>query len=230
MLVGPDDGLATTSPPDYPITVPPDGLLIDQPGHPLDIVKAVDDAVGLVDDDCAALLEDAVRTLDARTLRSYLSQKFFRAHLRRYSTRGRQAPVYWQLAIPSGGWSAWLYAPRFGREMLYALVTLADHRLASAASRIQSLEEDVGGSARQRAKAIDAERTLVAELREMRDDVARLAGLGWQPDLDDGFVLCAAPLARWFPKNAWRQLADQLAAIRQGNHPWAAVHRFRDLL
>lgn len=230
MLVGRDGGLPTAGQPDYPIRIPPDGLLIDEPGHPLDIMKAVEDAAVVVGDDCAALLEDALRTLEARTLRSYLSQKFFRSHLRRYSTRGRQAPLYWQLTIPSGGWSAWLYAPRLGREMLYALVTLADHRLASAASRIQSLEEESDGSARQRAKAIDAERTLVAELREMRDEVARLAGLGWQPDLDDGLVLCAAPLARWFPRSTWRQLADHLGAIRRGDYPWATVHRFRDVL
>jgi hypothetical protein len=176
------------------------------------------------------LLADAVSLVGRRTLREYLAKAFFREHLGRYSKSRRQAPVFWQLAIPSGGWSAWLYAPRFSREMLYAVVTLADHRLASAAERIRSLQDDTSGSSRQRAKDVDAERTLAAELEELRDDVARIAGLGWQPDLDDGFVLCAAPLAKWFPRNTWRQLGEQRTAIKEGAYPWATVHKFRDLL
>jgi hypothetical protein len=114
--------------------------------------------------------------------------------------------------------------------MLYALVTFADHRLANAAERIRSPQDDAIGSARERAKAIDEERTLAVELQELRDDVARLAGLGWQPDLDDGFVLCAAPLAKWFPRNAWRQLSEELSAIKSGAYPWATVHKFREVL
>jgi hypothetical protein len=176
------------------------------------------------------LLADAVSVLNRPTLRDYLARAFFKEHLSRYSESRRQAPVYWQLTIPSGAWSAWLYAPRFSREMLYALVTFADHRLANAAERIRSPQDDAIGSARERAKAIDEERTLAVELQELRDDVARLAGLGWQPDLDDGFVLCAAPLAKWFPRNAWRQLSEELSAIKSGAYPWATVHKFREVL
>ena len=46
----------------------------------------------------------------------------------------------------------------------------------------------------------------------------------------DGFVLCAAPLAEWFPRNTWRQVTDELSAVRQGDYPWASVHKFRDAL
>jgi hypothetical protein len=114
--------------------------------------------------------------------------------------------------------------------MLYAVSAAAEHRLVGANERIQALQEGVSGSARERSKALDQERTLTAELREFRDDLVRLADLGWQPDLDDGFVLCAAPLGRWFPRNAWRQLTEQLAAIKNGDYPWATIHAFRDSL
>jgi hypothetical protein len=114
--------------------------------------------------------------------------------------------------------------------MLYAVVTLADHRLAGAAERIRLLQEDTASSDRQRARAVDEERNLAGELRDLRDDVGRLAGLGWQPDLDDGFVLCAAPLARWFPRNTWRQLGEELASIKRGDYSWATLHKFRDSL
>lgn len=230
LLIG-EDGFPTSMPPaGYPIVPPSDGVLLDQPGHALDLAAALEAAarVALVSDD---LVADAVEVLGKRSLRDLFQKAFFKEHLSRYSKSRRQAPIYWQLALPSGSWSAWLYAPRFSRGMLYAVVTLADHRLAGAAERIRSLQEDTdGGSDRERAKTIDAERTLASELQELRDDVARLAGLGWEPDLNDGFVLCAAPLARWFPRNSWRQLGEQFAAIKRGEYPWATVHKFRDAL
>ena len=168
--------------------------------------------------------------LGRRSLRDYLTKAFFKEHLSRYSRSRRQAPVYWQLTIPSGAWSAWLYAPRFNREMLYSVVTLAEHRLARAAEQIRALQDDDTMMARQRQKAVDQERTVVSELEDLRDDVARLARLGWHPDLDDGYVLCAAPLGRWFPRNTWRQLDEELAAIKKGAYRWAAVHEFRNVL
>jgi len=230
MLVG-DGGFPTTAaPPGYPVALPPDGVLLDEPGHALDLVAAVEVAARVAVPNGEELLADAVSVLGRRSLRDYVAKAFFKEHLGRYSKSRRQAPVYWQLTVPSGQWSAWLYAPRFSREMLYAVVTLADHRLALAGERIEALQRDDTTSARQRQKAVDAERTLAAELQELRDDVARLAGLGWQPDLDDGYVLCAAPLARWFPKNTWKQLAEQLAAIKKGAYPWAGVHEYRDEL
>jgi len=230
MLLG-EDGFPTSGlPSGYPISFPSEGVLLDQPGHRLDLPAAVEAAarVALVGGD--DLVADAVEVLGKRSLRDLLAKQFFKEHVGRYSKSRRQAPIYWQLTLPSGTWSAWLYAPRFSREMLYAVVTLADHRLAAAAEKIRALQEDAAGPERQRARAIDEERTLASELQDLRDDVARLAGLEWQPDLDDGFVLCAAPLARWFPRNSWRQLGEQLAAVKRGEYPWATVHKFRDAL
>jgi len=210
--------------------IPPDGVLLDESGHALDLVAAVEAAARVAIPNGEDLLADAVSVLGHRSLREYLAKAFFKEHLGRYSKSRRQAPVYWQLALPSGQWSAWLYAPRFSREMLYALVALASHRLAVADERLQAFEGDDTLSARQQQKALDEERTLAAELQELRDDVTRLAGLGWQPDLDDGYVLCAAPLKRWFPKNTWRQLDEQLTAIKKGAYPWAGIHQYRDAL
>ena len=230
MLVG-DDGFPTTVVPSgYPLPIPSDGVLLDEPGHTFDLTSAVESAARVAIPNQEALLDDAVAVLGGASLREYLAKAFFKEHLGRYSKSRRQAPVYWQLALPSGQWSAWLYAPRFSREMLYALVALAGHRLALADERLRAFQGDDTLSGRQRQKAVDEERTLAAELQELRDDVARLAGLGWQPDLDDGHVLCAAPFARWFPKNTWRQLDEQLTAIKTGAYPWSGIHQYRDAL
>jgi hypothetical protein len=228
MLVGEDRLPTTSAPADYPLLLPPDGILLDEPGHSLDMVAAVEAAARVAIPNGQDLLADAVSVLGRRSLRDYIAKGFFKDHLARYSKSRRQAPVYWQLTISSGMWSAWLYAPRFSREMLYAIVTHTDHRLATSVERSRNLHDDETLSARQRQKAIDEERTLASELQELRDDVSRLAGLGWHPDLEDGYVLCAAPLGRWFPGNTWRQLGEQLSAVSKNAYPWAGVHEFRD--
>ena len=230
MLVGQDGCPGVSAPDSYPLVLPPDGVMLDQLGHARDLPTALEVAARVTLPEGESLLADAVDVLGKRSLRELLARGFFKEHVSRYSKSRRQAPVYWQLTIPSGSWSAWLYAPRFSREMLFAVVALADHRLAGAAERIRSLQKDTAGSDRQRATSVDAERTVAGELQELRDDVARIAGLGWQPDLNDGFVLCAAPLAKWFPRTAWHQLSEQLASIKRGDYPWATLHKFRDAL
>lgn len=232
MLVGTDGFPGSSAPPGYPLSLPPDWVLLDEPGRSLDLVGAVEAASEAASTAGDQLLADAVSVLGRRSLREYLAKQFFRDHLSMYSKSRRQAPVYWQLTIPSGGWSAWLYAPRFSREMLFAVVREADRRLAAGAELIRGweAEQSAGRSARDAARRIDAERTLIEQLTELRADVARVAGLGWEPDLDDGFVLNAAPLSRWFPKNTWKQAAEALGEIRAGSYEWSTIHRQRGQL
>ena len=111
--------------------------------------------------------------------------------------------------------------------MLYALS--ASPAIVWHAAEESGSQGDDMGSARQRAKVIDGERTLARAARA-RDDVARLAGLGWQPTSTT--ATCCAPrhCQRWFPKNTWRQLDEQLTAIKKGAYPWAGIHQYRDAL
>jgi hypothetical protein len=54
------------------------------------------------------------------------------------------------------------------------------------------------------------------------------AVLGWEPDLDDGVILCAAPLADLFP--AWPDARTARAELRRGMYRWAAVASWADRL
>jgi hypothetical protein len=78
------------------------------------------------------------------------------------------------------------------------------------------------------ANALEFEEQLAEELRQFRDEAERIAGLGWEPDLDDGIILCAAPLADLFP--AWRDAAAARREIEAGKYPWATVSRWVDQL
>ena len=73
-------------------------------------------------------------------------------------------------------------------------------------------------------KALDEERKLAEELRRFREEADRVAGLGWEPDLNDGFVLCAAPLADLFPM--WTEPAEYRKELRVGKYEWSTVSKW----
>lgn len=229
MLVG-DNGLPTNhAPSGYPLDLPPSHLLVDQPGHKWDVESAIHGAITALSDDSDRTLAELIRVLGRQSLRGSIRRDFFKAHLRRYSKSRRKAPIYWPLYVPSGMWGIWVYAPALSRETLFAITQAAAGRLEAAETEIRRLqrERDAGGagrSARDVAKALEAEERLVGELRMFRDEAERIASLGWEPDLDDGLILCAAPLAGLLP--AWKDAAAARKEIKAGNYPWAAVSRW----
>ena len=127
----------------------------------------------------------------------------------------------------------WVYAPALRRETLFAIARHAAQRLDHAEAEIRRLvrERESGGAGRSDravANALAAEESLAEELRRFRDEAERIAGLGWEPDLDDGIILCAAPLADLFP--AWRDAAAARRDLKAGKYDWATVARWADQL
>ena len=222
---------ARATPPGYGFDLPPGQILFDQAGHPWDIVQRVTDAASQFVDDADRLLADLMQHLAGRDLRDHLRKHFFKDHLTRYTKSRRRAPIYWPLHTPSRRWGLWLYAPSLTRETLYAVEAAATARLQAAQTAIRRLsgnqaEGAAGLSARQTAAALDAEQQLAEELTRFRQEAERVAGLGWEADLDDGIVLCAAPLAGLF--GAWPQAAKERENLKAGKYPWASVSRWAE--
>ena len=224
---------ARFTPAGYEFDLPPEQVLLDQPGHPWDIVARVRAAAALLVEDTEAVLGDVMKHLRGRNLRDHLRKHFFKNHLRRYTKSRRKAPIYWPLYVPSGVWGVWVYAPSLTRETLFAVEKAATARLNAAGSEISRLRSEQqigqGGRApRQLADLLEAEEHLAEELRSFRDEAARIAALGWVPDTDDGIVLCAAPLADLFP--AWVDARRDRQNLRAGKYPWATVAKWADAL
>lgn len=117
--------------------------------------------------------------------------------------------------------------------MLFAVVRETEQRQRLAEQRIATLqrEYDQGGAGRTIAavsKELDAEQKLAVELVTFRDEADRIANLGWEPDLDDGAVLNAAPLALLFP--AWKDAAKYRQELQQDKHTWSTVSKYADQL
>lgn len=219
---------------DPALELPGDGILLDQPGHRWDVEVRIGVAAdALLGASADAVLSDAVGVLGRRGVRDYLRKAFFKAHLSKYSKSRRKAPIYWPLTVPSGAWGVWVYAPELRRETLFAIARYAGERLDQAEAEIRRLvrERDAGGAGRSDravANALDAEESLAEELRRFRDEAERIAGLGWEPDLDDGIILCAAPLADIFP--AWKDAATARKDLKAGKYDWATVAKWADQL
>jgi hypothetical protein len=229
MLIGADGFPVDVAPDGYPLDLPASGLLVDESGHAWDAERQVRRAAEAVFADADAILADMLGILGGKSLRDHLRRYFFKAHLRRYSKSRRKAPIYWPLTTTSAGWGVWVYAPRLDRETLYTVATEAARRERLAGEAIARLrrEQDEGGTgrpARKVAEELDMEQNLAEELRRFQVEVERVAGLGWKPDLNDGIVLCAAPLADLFP--AWPDAKKARDELRKGQYEWAAVARW----
>ena len=217
----------------YPLELPADGVALNQPGHRWDLSSLVETAWAKTHEGA----EDLDRSLSALVKRadlaSYLNSRFFADHLAQYSVSRRKAPIYWQLQLPSKTWGLWLYAPKLSREMLFAIVRETEQRQRLAEQQIGHLQREAdsgsgGRKASEVAKELEAEQKLAVELASFRAEAERIANLGWEPDLDDGMVLNAAPLADLFP--AWKDATAYRKELRAGKYEWATVARYADQL
>lgn len=196
--------------------VAPD-ILVDDVGHPGDLaawVKQIAELIGWQ---------------PPEDLRTWLSREFFPLHIKMYSKSRRKAPIYWQLATPSGSYSVWLYLHALTKDTLFRVQhEYAAPKLLHEEQRLESMHREFGENpARAERKQIDEQETFVAELRAILEEVVRVASL-WNPDLDDGVIINFAPLWRLVPQcKTWqKELKATWDALCQGEYDWAhlAMH------
>ncbi|MBV9496261.1 MAG: hypothetical protein JOZ54_18575 [Acidobacteria bacterium] len=223
------EGLPTVSTPaGYPISTPPDGVLIDDAGHPRDLLASVRQVFDVAFKDSAERWQTDVAEavgVAAHDLRRWFAEHFFEFHLKRYSTSGRKAPIYWQLSIPSRRYSIWLYAHGVSDDTFYRLEReILAPKLAHEERKLTTLVQDGGPTptARER-KAIEAQEQFAAELRSIMAEV-RLVKQLWKPNLDDGIVLVSAPLWRLTLHKAWqKELKEKWDDLCVGKYDWAHI-------
>jgi hypothetical protein len=228
-----DDGLPLISAPvDYPLAFPEDGILVDDPGHPRDITAAVRAVFEVVFDDRAdAMWQEAAALLSPKDhdLRTWLASAFFEHHLKLYSRSRRKAPILWQLGVPSGRYSVWLYAHRLTGDSLFQVQRdVVEPKLIYEERQLTNLVQEAGNSPSSRErKQIAAQEDFLQELRVLLEEVKSVAPM-WNPTLDDGVVLTMAPLWRLVPQHkAWqRELRSKWEELASGKYDWAhlAMH------
>ncbi len=222
---GPED-----VPADYPVkNIPWDGILVDDPEHPLDIERRIREVMEIIwtgqngAPNAAAIEAEACELLEVRSLREYFRKPagFFADHLKRYSKSRRKAPIYWPLSTPSGGYTIWLYYHRLNDGTLYKVVEqFVEPKQAEVQATFQTLAAKESRS-RAEDRELENAQTLLVELAAFRDDLLRLAKI-WKPNLNDGVVITAAPLWRHFRLPAWqKELRTTWESLERGEYDWA---------
>ncbi len=226
----------TISDDEYPIRISWDGILVDDPGfnggqpHRDDIVRRVREVLELLWGDRAqAIEEEACEILGVSELREYFRKPsgFFQDHLKRYSKSRRKAPIYWPLSTASGSYTVWLYYHRLNDQTLFAAVNkYIDPKIAEvqrATSRLESeIAEGAGRGAASLRDRLNEGRALLGELQELREELLRVAGLPYKPNLNDGVIITAAPLHKLFRLRSWaKDTKSCWEKLGRGDYDWA---------
>ncbi len=202
--------------------IPEHDLLLDDEGENHDLVRRVREVLERVAGEQADAWLLELEGLIGNDLRTWYRRTFFERHLKRYSKSRRKAPIYWQLGTPSGSYSVWLYYPRLTRDSIFRLLNdVVKPKVAYEEQRLAGLREQNA-----RRSELEPQEALVEELQAFRDEVARVTPL-FDPNLDDGVLINAAPLHRLFVHAGWRR--DTQAAWTQlvrGDFEWShmALH------
>lgn len=234
----PDGSVSRPTIPDskYPLRISWDGILVDDPGldgsqpHRDDIVRRVREVLELLWKGKAHEFEqEACGILGVRDLRDYFRKPtgFFQDHLRRYSKSRRKAPIYWPLSTASGSYTIWIYYHRLTEDTLYRIVSdYVSPKIGQVEDRITQREAEhrsaQGRDAARLAKKLSELTSLLQELKELRDELLRVAHLPYRPNLNDGVQITAAPLWRLFRLPRWRaELERTWRALEHGDYDWA---------
>ena len=209
---------------DYPLRISWSGILTDDPGHPEDIEQRVREVLRIIWPDRAdAIEQEACEILGVASLRAYFANpsRFFDDHLKRYSKSRRAAPIYWPLSTPSGSYTLWLYYHRLTDQTLYSCVNdFVEPKLKQVNDTVATLQRRTNRS-RLEEQELEQQSELALELAAFRDELLRIARC-WQPNLNDGVQITAAPLWRLFQHRAWqKRLKETWEKLAAGDYDWA---------
>lgn len=218
------NGPATINDDDYPIVLPWNGIIANDTEYEGSIEHCVINVLDiLLSARSELVIQEAFQILGISSLRDYLANpnRFFNDHLKRYTKGRRYAPIYWPLATPSGSYTLWLYYHRLTDQTLYSCVNdFVDPKLKQVNEDVDTLRRRANRS-RQEEKDLEQLSELALELAAFRDELLRIARF-WQPNLNDGVQITAAPLWRLFQHRAWqKRLKETWAALEAGDYDWA---------
>jgi hypothetical protein len=214
----------------YPLDIPWDGILVDDPDNESDIIRRVRRVLKLLwSDSSDAIEQEACEILEVKDLTDYFRKPslFFADHLQRYSKSRRQSPIYWPLSTVSGSYTLWIYYPRLNGDSLYtALNKYVKPKIDDTEKLLRRIESELpnatGREASSLRTAFEETGVFLDELRELRDELARVADLPYKPNLNDGVLITASPLWKLFRLPKWRkELQECWKKLESGDYDWA---------
>ena len=166
---------------------------------------------------------------------------FFADHLKRYSKSRRQAPIYWPLSTASGSYTLWIYYHRLTDQTLFQCVNdFVKPKLEEIMKdELRVMKELEGGASssvhtsslnphnsslnpHNSREKLEELRDLKQELQVFQDELLRIAGLPYKPNLNDGVLITASPLWKLFRLPKWqKELKACWEALESEEYEWA---------
>lgn len=148
--------------------------------------------------------------------------KFFDVHLKDYTRNKRISPIYWPISTASGNTTIWLYYPKLNDQTLFKVVNdFILPKQQEVAEQIKKLENNPGLDNKGKKELLDNQ-NLFHELKDMEKDLLEVASLPYKPNHDDGVLITAAPLYRFFRHSKWKKATEECwKALQKGEYDWA---------
>lgn len=208
----------------YPFRISWDGILADDPNHPLDIERRIREVIEIIwsgregGQTAEAIEHEACEILVVNSLRDYFRKPagFFADHLKRYSKSRRQAPIYWPLSTASGSYTLWIYYHRLTDQTLFQCVKdFVQPKLDELDRNVPHLRDE------KRTKDLQEAVELQRELEDFKQELLAWAPR-WKPNLNDGVLITASPLWKLFRLPRWRKALEACwKELERGDYDWA---------
>lgn len=220
---------ATITDHEYPLDICWDGILVDDPGHPDDVITRIRRVYDVIwKEKTLEIFVETIEILDSGKddLRPWFRANFFAEHITRYTKSRRKAPIYWCLSTPSRSYAVWLYYHRFSKDTLYKVLhDYVSPKIQLEERKLAEMRVEIGDSPTtvQRRQLANQEK-FVAELNTFHEEIALVAPL-WKPDLNDGVIINFSLLWRLAknPSSWQRECRQTWDALVRGDYDWAQL-------
>lgn len=225
----PADASANITPEQYPLSVAWNGILVDDPSHPADLVNRVRQVLALLWGDRAGDIEkEGCEILGYKGLRDYFRDPrkgFFAFHIKRYSKSRRKAPLYWLLQSENRNYAIWLYYHRLDDTTYFtAARDYADTKVNLETARLDELRQGLaalsGSAQKRREREIERQQKLVSEVTTFRNKLDEIALHQLPPDHNDGVIISIAPLWELVP---WKDAEKMWQELTAGKYEWSTM-------
>ena len=112
-------------------------------------------------------------------------------------------------------------------QTLYSAVNkYVEPKISEVERNLARIEDELkaasGGEATRLRDRLNETQTFIGELRDLREELLRIAALPYKPDLNDGVIINAAPLNSLFKLKSWANDTKKVwDKLKKGDYDWA---------
>ena len=212
-------------PKDYPISIPSDGILVDDITNPNSITKSISNVIYKIwNSNRDNIIDELCEIGQIKSIEDFMSNPngFFDFHYKRYTKSRRVAPIYWPISTVSGSYTIWLYYPKLTEQTLISVINnYLQPKIDDVVDNIRTLSgnSNLDNKGLKELKELE---DLEHELEEMKKELQAISALPYKPNHDDGVLITAAPLHKLFRHSKWRKSTEECwKSLGKGDYDWA---------